>query len=119
LSRQGQKERSHRTGWKPMLLSSIGDLVLASGQAYLHSRYLMKTRLQKWGNSLAVRVPSSFAKDAQIEDGSEVEISVVQGKLIVTPLIKRYSLDQLLSAISKKNLYSEIDTGKPIGKEIW
>lgn len=79
----------------------------------------MKTRLRKWGNSLALRVPSSFAKDTHVEDGSEVEISVVEGKLIITPLIKRYSLDELLAAVSKKNLHSEIDTGKPTGKEIW
>jgi antitoxin MazE len=79
----------------------------------------MKTHLQKWGNSLALRVPSSFAKDAQVEDGSEVEINIVEGKLIVTPLLKRYSLDELLAAVSKKNLHSEIDAGKTAGKEIW
>ena len=79
----------------------------------------MKTRLQKWGNSLAVRVPSAFAKDAQVKAGSEVEISIAEAKLIITPLSKRYSLHELLSGVSKKNLYSEIDTGKPAGKEIW
>lgn len=93
--------------------------MLAFAREYLHSRDRMKTRLQKWGNSLALRVPNAFAKDTQLEDGSEVEMNVIEGKIIVTSLIKQYSLDELLAAVSKKNLYSEIDMGKPAGKEIW
>ena len=80
----------------------------------------MKTRIQKWGNSLALRIPKSFASEAGIDQDSSVELSIEKGKLIVIPAQKpRYSLKHLLSQINPDNLHQEIETGPPIGREVW
>lgn len=80
----------------------------------------MTTKIQRWGNSLALRIPKSFAKDVHLESGAPVDLSVVKGRLVIKPSLKpTYTLAQLLKQISKKNLHAETDFGKPVGNEIW
>jgi antitoxin MazE len=80
----------------------------------------MRAQVQKWGNSLALRIPRSFAAETSIEQGSEVELSLEDGKLIMTPIEKStYSLDALLAGVTKDNLHNEIDSGPSVGKEAW
>ena len=80
----------------------------------------MLTKVQKWGNSLALRIPKAFAQDAQLENDSLVEISLVEGRIIVTPVeAPRCTLDELLAGIDNKNILHEVDTGSPAGNEIW
>ena len=80
----------------------------------------MKVQVQKWGNSLALRIPKSFAAESKIEQGTPVDISVVQGKLVVVPIVNAdYSLEDLLARVTKRNIYSEIDTGPSLGNESW
>ncbi|MEE8523349.1 MAG: AbrB/MazE/SpoVT family DNA-binding domain-containing protein [Thermoanaerobaculia bacterium] len=80
----------------------------------------MRTSIQQWGNSLAVRIPKPFAEEAGIEQRSAVEMSVVDGKIVIVP--ERRScpeLDELLAGVTDENLHSEIDTGPTVGKEVW
>ena len=80
----------------------------------------MQTRVQKWGNSLALRIPSSIAKEAGLNPNSLVELSLAEGKLIVQPLAEfRLSLDQLLSGVTAENLHGEVETGPAVGREAW
>ncbi|VAW31379.1 Programmed cell death antitoxin MazE [hydrothermal vent metagenome] len=81
----------------------------------------MQTQVKKWGNSLALRIPKTFAEEMAIIQDTAVEISIVEGKLIVTPLseAKTYSLDNLLSQITAENLHREVDTGDAVGNEVW
>ena len=80
----------------------------------------MKTRVQKWGNSLALRIPAAFAKNFNVTKGSAVELSLEDGKLVITLVEKpAYTLKQLLAGVSKKNLHGEVDMGPSVGKEIW
>lgn len=80
----------------------------------------MHVQIQKWGNSLAIRIPKSFAKQIKIGQGSFVDLLLIEGKLIAKPLDeKEYSLDQLLTGVTEQNLHTEIDTGNAIGREIW
>ena len=80
----------------------------------------MNTRIQKWGNSLALRIPHAFAKNFHLTKGSAVELSLEDGKLVITPVQKNsYTLKQLLAGVSKQNLHSAVDWGPPMGKEIW
>ncbi|MCH8125355.1 AbrB/MazE/SpoVT family DNA-binding domain-containing protein [candidate division KSB1 bacterium] len=80
----------------------------------------MQIQVQKWGNSLAIRIPKSFAKETNIDKGSVVDLSISDGKLIVTPLSQeKYSLAQLLDEITNENIHEEIDSGDAVGKEIW
>jgi len=79
----------------------------------------MQTKIQKWGNSLALRIPKSFALDMNIKQNKFVDISIGDGKLIITPITeKEYSLKELLAGVSEDNLHGEIDTGIPVGKEL-
>ena len=80
----------------------------------------MKTKVQKWGNSLALRIPKSFAAETQLEPDSEVDLSLVKGRLVITPILEpNYSLEQLLAGVTEENIHAEVDTGTPVGKEIW
>lgn len=82
----------------------------------------MKGKVQKWGNSLALRIPASFAKEISLFEGGSVDLSVKNGGLFLLPVKKprkKYSLSSLLDGISEKNLHSEIDTGDCQGAEIW
>lgn len=80
----------------------------------------MNATVQKWGNSLALRIPSSVAKDIQLHQGSTVELAVEDGKMIVKPAKKRKtSLAQLLKGVTKDNRHSDQDWGAPVGKEVW
>ena len=80
----------------------------------------MKVQVQKWGNSLALRIPKSFAVESQIEQGTVVDVSVVEGKLVVVPVAdKEYTLEELLAGVTKKNIHAEVDTGPSVGNESW
>ena len=80
----------------------------------------MKARIQKWGNSLALRIPKAFAAEVQLQKDSLVEVSLIEGTLVVEPVFgESYTLDQLLEGITRKNIHREVDTGSPVGKEVW
>jgi len=80
----------------------------------------MQTTIKKWGNSLALRIPKLFAINANLKINKTVDISIDKGSIIITPINeKEYSLEKLLKGVNKSNLHGEIDTGAPIGKEIW
>jgi antitoxin MazE len=78
------------------------------------------TKIQKWGNSLGLRIPKSFAEEVGVEAGSPVDLTVEGGGLSVTPVRRhRYALQDLLDAITPDNTHEEVDTGAPVGREIW
>ncbi len=80
----------------------------------------MLTKIQKWGNSLALRIPKSFAADAQIKNDSLVEVSLVDGQIVVKPVRpSKWTLEGLLAGVSSDNLHHETDTGDPAGNEVW
>lgn len=80
----------------------------------------MKVQIQKWGNSLALRIPKSFAVESKIKQGSTVEVSLEKGKIIVFPVAEpEFLLDDLLAKVTAENLHGEIDTGASVGKETW
>jgi antitoxin MazE len=80
----------------------------------------MVTRIQKWGNSLALRIPKSFAAEVGLKQDVVVELSLVEGKLVVTPTPEpRLTLEELLAGVTEDNLHSEVDTGSSVGNEAW
>lgn len=80
----------------------------------------MQTKIQKWGNSLGLRIPRSFAAEAQVEEGATVDLSVEDGHLLVRPLrVRKYALRVLLRKISPRNLHREVSTGRAVGREAW
>lgn len=81
----------------------------------------MKTVVQRWGNSLAVRIPAHIARESHISRGTRIEVSIANGNLVLTPLSKRrsYSLVSLVRKITPANRHPEVDFGKPMGRETW
>lgn len=79
----------------------------------------MKTRVQKWGNSLAVRIPAAMALDIQLEAGDAVELSIVDGAIAVRPATDTPTLEDLLASIPPGMAVEEVDFGPPVGKEVW
>ena len=80
----------------------------------------MRVRIQKWGNSLAIRIPKPFAQEANVSEGAEVELTVSRGRLVATPPPEpRYRLRTLLAAVTAANLHDEADFGKAVGREAW
>jgi Growth regulator len=80
----------------------------------------MKTKVQRWGNSLAVRIPKSFAEEVGLKDDSAVEMRLVKGGLLVQPSsTSAPTLDELLDGVTESNLHREVDTGPAQGSEAW
>jgi antitoxin MazE len=80
----------------------------------------METRIQKWGNSLALRIPQAFAREIGLSQDSSVELSLEEGRLVITPVpAAGVRLEDLLAGITPDNLHGEADTGSPVGNEAW
>jgi len=80
----------------------------------------MQTKIKKWGNSLALRIPKLLALDANLKLNKMVDLSIEKNSIIITPIgEKEYSLGKLLKGVTKNNLHGEFVTGAPVGKEIW
>jgi len=76
----------------------------------------MKSRIQKWGESLALRIPKSFAAGTKIEQATEVDLVIDDGKLVIGP---EWTLDKLLAGITPDNLHDAVDDGPSVGSESW
>jgi antitoxin MazE len=80
----------------------------------------MRTRIQKWGNSLAVRIPKVFAQEVHLTENAAVDVTVRNGKLVVAPIAEpELSLSQLVGGITPRNQHGETSTGGPVGNEAW
>jgi antitoxin MazE len=81
----------------------------------------MRTKVQKWGNSLALRLPKALAVDAQLEENTPVKVSLVEGRLIFERVLTapKWTLEELLAGVTSENLHGEIDTGAAAGHEAW
>jgi len=80
----------------------------------------MKTRVKKWGNSLALRIPKPLAVEVGLEDSSPIELSLMDGRLVITPAVEpELSLATLLAQVTEENLHGEVDTGPAVGGEVW
>jgi antitoxin MazE len=79
----------------------------------------MKTTVQKWGNSLALRIPKTMAEYIHVKAGAPIDITEVRGSLLIKPASVKPSLKELLSKVTPENLHGEVETGRPVGKEAW
>ena len=80
----------------------------------------MQTKIQKWGNSLAVRIPKPFVKETHLAYGASVNLSVDDGKIIIDPHTEpQYRLEDLLRGVTQRNLHAEVSTGEAVGREVW
>ena len=93
------------------------------GKVYLHCRYIhrgdfMRASIKRWGNSAALRLPSSVLRAANFAEEQEVEFQVQRGRIVIVPSARNeFDLECLLEGITKDNLHGEVDFGKPVGNE--
>ena len=86
----------------------------------LQKEAFMQTKVQMWGNSLALRIPKSFAAETQLQPDALVDISLVEGRLIISPIRAAVAqLEQLLAGVTEDNRHHEWQTGEVVGREVW
>jgi antitoxin MazE len=79
----------------------------------------IRSRIVKWGNSQAVRIPKKVLDQARLREGEELEIRVESGRITLEALNSGLTLEALVSRITPENQHHELDWGKPVGKEVW
>ena len=79
----------------------------------------MQAQIGKWGNSLAVRIPGAYARELGLREGSDLDVALVNGGLLLRPRARKYTLDELVAGITPENLHGETDWGPPVGGEAW
>lgn len=80
----------------------------------------MRARVHKWGNSLAVRIPRSFAEQAGLRENGPIDVSLADGKVLIESVTAPdLTLDELLTHITDANLHTEADSGPAVGNEAW
>ena len=80
----------------------------------------MQTKIQKWGNSLAIRIPKPFALEVGLDQNSIVEVSVSEGRLWLEPVVvPDYTLEELLEQVTETNLHAEMVAEPARGNEVW
>ena len=75
--------------------------------------------VNKWGNSLGVRIPQTVALELGLAVGTVVNVEVVDNKVVISPRQKKYQLDELLVGVTPELIGGEYDWGAPVGREIW
>ena len=87
---------------------------------FVDTEVVMRSRVQKWGNSLAVRIPKAFATDLGLVLESEVDLTIEDGRFVLRPLVvPRFELNALLEQVREENIHDEVDFGNAAGSEVW
>jgi antitoxin MazE len=80
----------------------------------------VRARVQRWGNSLAVRIPKRLADEAGIGAGTAVDVSLDGGAIIARPVVPtRVTLDELLRRLDPAARPPAVAWGAPVGREVW
>jgi antitoxin MazE len=79
-----------------------------------------RTRIRRWGHSLAVRIPAAYARELGLAEGDAVELAVEAGALVIRPTLDDApTLEDLLASMGGKRGHGEVDWGPPCGAEEW
>lgn len=78
----------------------------------------MTVHVQKWGNSLGVRIPKAIARQTSIREGAELEV-LSDGERVILQPPKVPTLKQLLAQMKPANRPESVDWGEPVGREAW
>jgi antitoxin MazE len=87
---------------------------------YIQKEHAMVTKVAKWGNSLAVRIPHAVAQELQLRSGETVNLTPRDGQIVIAPIREqRYRLAELLKDVTLHNRHDEVSSGAAVGKEGW
>jgi antitoxin MazE len=78
----------------------------------------MKTTVARWGNSLGVRVPKEVAAEVGLTEGAAVTIAAEAGRIVISPAVPRYTLEELLVGMTPEAMHEAFDWGPDVGREI-
>ena len=79
----------------------------------------MITTIQRWGNSLAVRIPKAFAAQADMTEHAQVQIGIENDAIVIRPAPPAWKLEDMLARVTASNRHSEVEWGDRVGKESW
>jgi len=79
----------------------------------------MKTKIQKWGNSLGVRLPKSITEEKSLRAGTGVSVRIKNNQIVIEPVEDELSLASMLAEVSTNNLHRETDWSDARGNEVW
>jgi antitoxin MazE len=79
--------------------------------------FFMEAMVQKWGNSLGIRIPNFIVQEFSLKNGSVVNINDNGNEIVIKPA-KKNRLSEMLDKVNSQNLHQEIETTEPVGKEI-
>lgn len=80
----------------------------------------METTIQKWGNSLAVRLSRDVVQETSLHEGTRVSVTLERDRIVLRAVKrKQYTLRSLLTKVTRKNLHAEFEPGEAVGKEAW
>ena len=77
----------------------------------------MQAHIQKWGNSLGLRIPMKLSQQLKLKAGSAVTLQIEQDHLVILP--KKYQLEEMVSHITDANVHHEMFEGETKGREEW
>ncbi len=79
----------------------------------------MRVQVKKWGNSASVRIPASIMAAAALHIDQEVDVREEDGRIVIDPVMRSYSLDELLAKMTPDTFPDTIEFGAPVGNESW
>jgi antitoxin MazE len=80
---------------------------------------MMANIINRWGNSLGVRIPLPVANELGFKIGTVVDVTIEDGRAVISPVKKKYTLAELLEGVTPDLIEGEYDWGQPVGNEAW
>lgn len=79
----------------------------------------MQVQLEESENGLTLPIPEEVAQSSQMQPGSLVDLSLIDGKILVSPVRRsKYTIEELMAGVTNENVREAVDFGPPVGKEI-
>lgn len=83
----------------------------------------MELSIQKWGNSAAVRLPTTLLEQLKVALGDKLTVDVRPDGVMLKPARHKYSLQELVAQCDPKapmpDELGDWSGAKPVGREVW
>lgn len=80
----------------------------------------MEAKLQKWGNSVGIRIPNNIIKSLNLKENDTLILEQTEDKILISiPKKKKIDLEELFKNYKGENLAKEFEWDEPVGRELW